>query len=168
VTIGEWIDQQQNSNRKAYGNAIVGRFADPMYYLLRPVTWEPSAGQKLPSVAVPVGYVTDFSSVPRLFWSGVRPDPIFVFAAVLHDYLYWSQATTRENADEIFRVAMQDLGIAEGTIKVILTAVRSFGNQVWDRNARLKSSGEKRVLRRFPDNPMTTWDEWKKQPDVFQ
>ncbi|MDD1522124.1 MULTISPECIES: DUF1353 domain-containing protein [Bradyrhizobium] len=168
VIIRDWIDQQQRSGRKAYGDVIVGRFADSMYFLLRPVTWEPSVDGRLPRVTVPVGFVTDFSSVPRVFWSAVRPDPILIFPAVLHDFLYWEQTTTRDKADEVFRVSMQEVDIAESTAKLIVTALRLYGQQVWERNARLRASGERRILRRFPDDPRVTWDEWKKRSDVFQ
>ena len=41
------------------------------------------------------------------------------------------------------------------------------GQRAWDANAALKASGEKRVLKRFPDDPVVSWEEWKKRPDVF-
>jgi hypothetical protein len=50
---------------------------------------------------------------------------------------------------------------------LIYQAVSRFGQAAWDSNAELKASGEKRLLKKYPSDPTTTWDEWKKQPDVF-
>src|SRR3982074_2734445 len=69
-TIEIWMDQWITPNKKLDGALFVGRFADPMYFLTKPMTWTPNAGQEaLKSVTVPVGFVTDFASIPRLFWT---------------------------------------------------------------------------------------------------
>ena len=62
---------------------------------------------------------------------------------------------------------MQDLKVSRITIETIYVAVRAAGGFAWDENARLKQSGEKRVLKKEPDAPATRWDDWKKRPDVF-
>ena len=43
---------------------------------MKPIEWKPSSNQdqKLPTVKVPEGFVTDFASVPRVFWTALPPD----------------------------------------------------------------------------------------------
>jgi hypothetical protein len=167
-SIEHWMDQSESSHKSVSGPLLFGRFADPIYFLLKSVTWQPNPGQEqFNSVTVPVGFVTDFSSTPRVFWSTLRPDSTYTYPALIHDYLYWVQDIPRENADDIFKLSMNDVGIGTRTATILYNAVRFGGDNVWNKNARLKTMGEKRVLRRFPENPNIKWTEWKKQPDVF-
>jgi hypothetical protein len=77
------------------------------------------------------------------------------------------QTTSREDADEIFRLGMQDFEINSATVGIIYRAVRLAGSSAWQQNAKLKASGEKRVLKIFPEDPRLRWQDWKKRPDVF-
>jgi hypothetical protein len=163
-----WMDQWINSGRKSDGALPIGRFRDPIYFLLRPIGWRPNADQQsFPSVSVPAGFVTDFGSVPRLFFSVLRPDGVYTFPAIVHDYLYWTQNVERTMADTIFKLTLEDVGVNSVTIEALYNATKVFGGAVWNENSRLKSAGEKRILRRFPENVNTTWVEWKKLPNVF-
>lgn len=147
----------------------LGRFRDPYYYLLRPIAWEPTAldDGDLKRVSVPVGFVTDLASIPPLFWTALRPDGEYAHAAIIHDYLYWTQTTTRENADRIFRSAMESLRIDPATITAIYAAVRVGGGAGWKVEADRKARGERRILRLLPDDPRVTWREWSRRKDVF-
>jgi len=62
-------------------------------------------------VVVPAGFVTDFASTPRALWSVIPPTGRYQLAAVVHDFLYWDQGCTREQADAIFRVAMAESNV---------------------------------------------------------
>jgi hypothetical protein len=162
----KWIDDQ-----KALTGALrVGRFRDPMYFLLSPINWTPNLNepQTLQPVTVPTGFVTDFASIPRIFWSALRPDGEYAYAAVVHDYLYWTQTRPRDEADEILKLAMQDLKVSGGTITAIYEAVHVFGGGAWNENKNLKQSGERRILKAFPDDPAILWSEYKQRPDVFE
>jgi hypothetical protein len=155
---------------KALGGAMrVSRFRDPMYFLIAPISWTPNLSEtgKYQAVEVPTGFVTDFASIPPIFYSVLRPDGEYAYAAVIHDYLYWTQTGPREDADEILKLAMQDLKVGSTKLTAIYEAVRHFGGKAWNDNARLKSQGEKRILVKFPDDPTTNWEDWKKQPGVF-
>ena len=69
-TIEQWMDQWMIVTKQVSGSLHVQRFADPIYILTKPITWKPNPGQeRLAAVTVPVGFVTDFASIPRLFWS---------------------------------------------------------------------------------------------------
>lgn len=150
------------------GRLRLERFVEPIYFLTRPTTWRPGPGQEgLKSVTVPIGFVTDFASIPRIFWSILRPDGEYAHAAVVHDYLYWEQRTTRDAADQVFFAAMVDLGVQPETRVALYEAVRGFGSAAWKENARLRRTGEKRILRRFPKDPTARWSEWKLVPGVF-
>jgi Protein of unknown function (DUF1353) len=140
-----------------------------MYFLLSPISWNPnlSEPQNLQAVSVPTGFITDFASIPRVFWSALKPDGEYAYAAVVHDYLYWIQSRPRDEADEILKLAMQDLKVGGLTVKAIFNAVHWFGGQAWDENKKLKESGENRILKSFPDDPAILWEEWKQRPDVF-
>ena len=111
--------------------------------------------------------MTDLASIPRVFYSVLKPDGPYAHAAVAHDFLYWQQATTREVADEIFRQHMIDLKVDSRVVWTIHTAVRNFGEAVWKANRELKTQGEKRVLAEFPTDPSVTWAAWKSNPSVF-
>jgi hypothetical protein len=145
------------------------RFADPIYFLLTPITWTPNPGQEaFQPVTVPVGFVTDFASIPRAFWSILRPDGTYTYPAIVHDYLYWTQIRPREVADKIFKFGMEDFSVDAVSRSTIYGAVDALGWIAWNENARLKSKGERRILKRFPDDPTITWDDWQKRPDVFE
>ena len=111
--------------------------------------------------------MTDFASIPQAFFSLLRPDGLYAYAAVIHDYLYWTQNGTREAADMTFKFAMQDFKVKPATANTIYGAVRAAGRSAWDENARLKAAGERRILTRFPEDPRILWTDWKKRPDVF-
>ena len=46
------------------------------------------------------GFMTDGSSSPRLLWPILPPYGDFVFAAIIHDYLYRFNVMTQKQADE--------------------------------------------------------------------
>jgi hypothetical protein len=164
-----WMDAWMNEKRATVGTLHLSRFVEPVYFLIKPTAWLPDAGQtRLRPVNVPTGFVTDFASIPRAFWSMLRPDGEYTHPAIVHDYLYWMQTTSREDADEIFRIMMEDFSIPAATAATIHAAVRAFGGTAWDSNVNLKAAGEKRILKRFPDDPRTTWKHWKQRLDVFE
>jgi hypothetical protein len=41
------------------------------------------------TINVPIGFKTDFASVPRLLWSIIPRWGKYGNAAVIHDFLYW-------------------------------------------------------------------------------
>jgi hypothetical protein len=139
-----------------------------MYFLNAPISWTPNPGQEeYAAVTVPTGFVTDLTSIPRIFWSLLRPDGEYAYAAVVHDYLYWTQTRSREEADQILKLAMEDFEIDALTVGGIYRAVRAGGQVAWNGNAEKKAQGEQRILTRFPQDPRTRWEDWKQRPGVF-
>lgn len=96
------------------------------------------------SVRVPKGFITDFASTPRIFWSILPPWGKYGKAAVVHDFLYQFHRITktiggtehtlyigRKEADSIFLEAMKVLGVNAVTRRVMWATVRVFGATAW-------------------------------------
>lgn len=94
------------------------------------------------TICVPVGFITDFASIPRAFWSILPPTGRYGKAAVIHDFLY-NQANAKvpgteitivkAMADRIFYDAMGVLGVPKWQRVVMYAAVciggrGNFGN----------------------------------------
>lgn len=162
-----WMDQWMQS-KGLFGRLHISRFVEPIYFLTQPTTWRPNQSPtSFADVTVPTGFVTDFASIPQLFWSLLRPDGEYAHAAVIHDYLYWSQTRSREEADSIFKAAMEDLDVNSNVVSTLYEAVQLFGASAWTENARRKRAGERRVLKRIPDEVGARWRDWREIPDVF-
>ncbi len=98
-------------------------------------------------INVSEGFVTDFASVPRLFWLFIPRWGKYGNAAVIHDWLYWEQKeTNRKEADDILREGMGVLNASRLQKSAIYYAVRWFGWLAWFRNAAEKESGLNRVV----------------------
>ena len=92
-------------------------------------------------VTVPAGFITDFASIPRIFWPLVPPLGRYNRATVLHDWLYrqaqmptaqggW-RAVDRVEADRLLREAMVEGGVPWLTRWLIYLGVRLGGWIVW-------------------------------------
>lgn len=107
--------------------------------LLAPLVW---TGTKGDTFRVPMGFVTDFASVPRFLHWLVSPYGAYTRAAVLHDWLLvslakWSQGemtsdgisgtppANSRDCDGIFRRVMQDLGVSWPKRWIMWSAVRA-------------------------------------------
>ena len=102
-----------------------------IFKLIKPFNVETSFGLK---ITVPVGFETDFASVPRIFWRIVPPWGKYSPAAVVHDFLYSSKIVDRKKADNIFLELMEHLGVSKWKRSVMYRAVRSFGSFYWNKN----------------------------------
>jgi hypothetical protein len=77
--------------------------------MIEVTSWKP-VGSRSDILLVPWGFVTDFASVPRVFWSIFPPIGKYGYPALFHDYVYWEQKLTRREADVVFRETMKELG----------------------------------------------------------
>lgn len=147
------------------GALHMGRFRDRIYWLDKEIRWSPGPNQDASAVIVPAGFVTDLASIPRVFWSLLPTDGTYTFPAIVHDYLYWTQGQTRELADKVLLYGMEDMKVSPVVAQAIYLAVRTGGGGAWSNNAKLRERGERRLLRKFPDDPTTTWSDWKLRTD---
>jgi hypothetical protein len=100
------------------------------------------------TIKVQAGFITDFASVPRLFWWIFPKWGKYGNAAVIHDYLYWVQEEKypKERADEIFLEAMMVLNTGKLTADILYCAVKYFGRFAWSGNKKAKSRGRKKFI----------------------
>ena len=142
---------------------LVRQFADGRQWQL----WEPlkfEFGQAKSAIEVPAGFVTDFASIPQSFWNVLPPHGRYSSAAVLHDYLYWVQPCSKDEADLAFLHAMQEQDVPYATRMAVYAGVRTpLSQAAWDRNAEERKAGRVRVvpphLRNAP--PGVTWEAYR-------
>lgn len=107
--------------------------------LTAPLAWNGTQGD---TFTVPIGFVTDFASVPRFLHWLVSTYGAYTRAAVLHDWLLtelakwqsvwdsggkmplWDPPANSRDCDGIFRRVMEDLGVDWATRWAMWTAVR--------------------------------------------
>ena len=138
------------------------------FYIDRELKWIPPSEGRFSTVRVPRGFVTDLASLPRVFWSIFPPTGPYTWAAIVHDYLYWTQIIPRQDADEIMALGMRELGASELSIKTFYASLRVAGGFSWENNRQLREAGNSRVLRIFPNAVDVSWSDWKKRPGVFK
>lgn len=87
---------------------------------------------------IPVGFFTDFASVPR--WMPV----IYALigdraheAAALHDWLYYAAITTRKMADRVLREAVITCGISNWQANLFYIGVRAGGWKAWNEHRKV-------------------------------
>lgn len=92
-------------------------------------------------ITAPVGFVTDFASIPRLFRMVIPKLGRYNKAAVLHDAIYQNASNqfyatyeyrfTRKQADLCFLDAMYDLGVAKWKRTLMYWSVRIGAGMAW-------------------------------------
>jgi hypothetical protein len=117
-------------------------------------------------VIVPRGFVTDFVSIPKplQLLRGLLPTTErYGTAALIHDYLYWTQDCTREQADNIMAIAMMDAGVPLLERRIIHEGVKQFGQAGWDENRKARQAGLIRIVGPPHDQvpPAGTWAEYQ-------
>ena len=88
--------------------------------------WSPRCG----IITVRAGFVTDLASIPRCFWSIIAPFAI-AQEAVVHDWLYRTQHTSRDEADLILWEAMTIMRRKWLLKHIVYFFVRAFGEAAW-------------------------------------
>jgi len=85
-------------------------------------------------IIVPSGFITDFASVPRIFWAVISPIDTHAKAAVIHDYCYYMALYSRKRCDEIFLEALNVLNVPEWKAHCMYRAVRIGGWRAWSKH----------------------------------
>jgi hypothetical protein len=136
---------------------LVSPLADGQtWVLMREFGYDVGAEGSQDQITVPVGFETDFASVPRPFWAILPKWGKYGNAAVIHDWLYWEQGRARPTADAILLEGMAVLGVSAVVRHTIYTAVRLFGWLAWYRNQADRADGYNRVLSILPIKATTT------------
>lgn len=112
---------------------IVKKLPNGLWEVARSFTYHIGSEEGKEWVEIPRGFITDFASVPRLFWIVLPPDGNYTQAAVLHDYLYSKALFKRKKCDDIFLEAMKVLKVPYWKRKTIHLAVRMFAWLCWNK-----------------------------------
>ena len=117
-------------------------------------------------VVIPRGFVTDFASIPQSLWSlGLSPHGQYSRAAVVHDYLYWSQGCSRAQADRLLLIAMKESKVDTFDEFLVYQGVETGGSGPWSKNESERNAGLPRIvpveyLR--PVDPNVDWPSYRK------
>lgn len=141
-------------------NGVIGAFLDPLeleyidgrlYKLTAAFDYHLGSLAGNEVVAIPIGFVTDFASVPRALWNVLPPTGGYGKAAVVHDYLYqkrrvlrdgiWNRLVDRGEADHILKEAMEVLSVGRFTRWTIYLGVRVGGWVPWGKYREAESKG---------------------------
>lgn len=97
----------------------------------QPFRYQTEAGK---TITVPMGFVTDFASIPRGLWNVMPPTSTCGEAAVVHDFAYTQQCCTRAEADAILYEAMGVIHATRWTRWTVYAGVRLGGWGIWRRH----------------------------------
>jgi hypothetical protein len=117
---------------------------DRKWQLLAPCPYHLKAADGDEWVDAPMGFITNFGSIPRPLWGlpGLSPFGKLRRAYVIHDKLYQApvvrtattaRAIDREEADQILLEACEVLGANWLNRRIIFRAVRLGGGVSWHR-----------------------------------
>ncbi|MNL77553.1 hypothetical protein D3C87_2037670 [compost metagenome] len=81
--------------------------------------------------------------------------------------MYWEQNLTRDDADSILNFAMYDLEVLPIKRIAIYETVSLLGSSAWRENRALKLKGEKRQIKKLPNDPKIKWSDWKENSDIY-
>jgi len=102
--------------------------------LVFPFTYHIGSKYSNKYIHVPEGFVTDFASIPWVFWAFLPYWGKYGKAAVIHDHIYQNHKRlkiNRRRADDIFYEAMIVGGTKKWKAQVIYRAVRLFSCLAW-------------------------------------
>jgi hypothetical protein len=116
-------------------------------------------------ITVPAGFVTDFASVPKYAQSFISVLGKHSVPAVVHDFLYWEQTCTRQQADDILAEAMKEYDSPWYQISAVYWAVRAGAGSAWSENTEERKKGLPRVLSKesLPLPANMTWAQYRQK-----
>jgi hypothetical protein len=133
--------------------------------------WDEKKPQKEYKITVPAGFVMDLASIPA------GPNVIFsnygqyATAGIIHDFLYWTnpdckgEGDGRRIADKLYRDVMEIYNVSRSVRWAQYFGLWLWGQHAWDKNKKLRESGESRYLARKywkHVNPSAKWSKLKK------
>lgn len=89
-------------------------------------------------ILLPVDFEFDGASFPPVVFPIIAfldPWARYEYPAAVHDLLYRTQKTSREEADLVFRILMKERGVPTPCRMLIYWAVRLFGRSAWNKKS---------------------------------
>jgi len=93
-------------------------------------------------ITVPKGFITDFASVPKIFWPIINPVGEHGKAAVIHDYCYATACYNKSRSDKIFLEGMEVLEVEKWKRETMYHVVVWFGWFAWYKHRRIESQNK--------------------------
>jgi len=111
---------------------VVKKIGDRRWELVEEFKYQPLQGRL---ITVPVGFQTNFASVPRLPIAFLLAGDTAQKSAVVHDYLYngIEEGFSRKRADSILLQAMKEEGLWWWRRSLMWFGVRLFGGFFFER-----------------------------------
>lgn len=87
-------------------------------------------------IVVPHGFDTDLASIPRGLWNILPKEDDHLYPSIVHDYgyQYGFGPLNKEQIDLMFYEAMEACGVPAWKRWLMWTAVRMFGQAIWDKH----------------------------------
>ena len=98
--------------------------------LIDPLAYTDNKGNEY---VVPAGFTSDYASVPRRPVAFLLAGCTAHRASVLHDWLIRTNYCPREQADELFREAMESVGVPPWRVGMMYRAVRAETENIANR-----------------------------------
>jgi hypothetical protein len=132
---------------KPIPSGVFRMFPAGTYFMLaQPLTYQ--IGNTNARITVPAGFVTDLASIPPVFQGLLSLTGPYSVPAVIHDYLYWDQGCTKDEADQIFLWAMMEARVPPTDRARVHLGVRTPGiaDAAFLRNATDRAQGMPRII----------------------
>lgn len=100
------------------------------WLVLAPMPYRSLGGRMF---VVPGGFITDLASIPQVAQAILPIDDETRMPAVLHDWLYCVQETSRRQADDLFHEALLRAGVNPVKARTMWSAVRVGGWRYWNK-----------------------------------
>lgn len=153
------------STDQAPEQPIVRSFGDAKHWVTNEdLVWV--IGKTNEKIVVPKGFVTDYASIPPAIGLlvGLTKNGKYDRAAVIHDFLYWSQGCTRAQSDRLLVIAMKESAVAGLDSFKIFQGVDKGGKLAWEQNERERAAGKPKVIPKKylrPADPNMNWPEYR-------
>lgn len=122
-------------------NARVEVIGRNLFRLIEPLEYHVGSWPSKEIIIAPEGFITDFASVPRIFWPIISPIDTHANAAVIHDFMYQTNYASKARCEWIFDEALGVLDVPEWKRICLVKSVVVFGWPTWIKY-RLKDGGK--------------------------
>jgi len=131
---------------------------DPVFMLAFPMRYKAFHSSNY-EIVVPAGFITDLASIPEPLWWWESPHEGTMAPAIIHDYLYWEQSCTKDEADAVMYVAMTEVGLEGDKIAGVYVGIRSpIADKAWEDNRKARLGGESRFF--TPEHARSLQESW--------
>jgi hypothetical protein len=160
-------NQVEPNNSFPKGGPVITPFFGDYWMLTKDFTYQINGSDE--QIIVPAGFVTDLASIPDAFKGIFDKSGRYSPAGIIHDYLYWEQWCSQNQADRVLKQVLLDTGVGRPTAKSIKAAVKvakKSGNIPWKNNKKQRTMGYPRIIpEKYREFPIGM--KWKKYQKIL-